>query len=133
MLPHLNSLHVDVKHSDTGIHRQLTGVGNERILENLRRVDEHNLPLPVYIRIPLIPGINDSDANLHKTLQLVSALDKVQRIELLAYHRLGTATYAELGRAYGCEQLEPPSADHLRERRDFLLRLNPSVPVTIAG
>lgn len=133
VLPHLSSLFVDIKHSDTRIHRHLTGVGNDRIWKNLYRLDEQELHLPVWIRIPLIPGVNDSDANLRTTLEMVSVLKNVQGIELLPYHRLGAATYAELGRAYALEHLSPPSKAYLRERRDFICSLNSTLPVAIAG
>ena len=133
ILPHLNAIFVDIKHSDSVTHRELTGIGNERIWENLIRIDELDQPLPVFIRIPLIPGINDSNDNLRNTLERVSSLEKVQSIELLPYHRLGVATYADLGRDYALKNLQPPSPDYLSERRNFLRTQNSSIPVTIAS
>ncbi|NNK57093.1 MAG: glycyl-radical enzyme activating protein [Desulfofustis sp.] len=133
VVPHLTSLYVDIKHSDSRTHRELTGVGNERIWENLIRLDRLDQELPVVIRIPLIPGLNDSDANLRQTLERISPLKKVQSIELLPYHRLGVATYADLGREYALKDLHPPSPDYLREREDFLRAQNTAIPVTIAG
>ncbi len=133
VVPHLNALYVDIKHSDSLIHRELTGVGNERIWENLIRVDGLDQQLPVFIRIPLIPGINDSDANLRNTLERVATLKKVQSIELLPYHRLGVATYAHLKREYALKHLAPPSADYLLERGNYLRTQNSALPVTIAG
>lgn len=133
VLPHLNALYVDIKHSDTRTHQEITGLGNERIWENLIHIDELDQQIPVVIRIPLIPGINDSDANLRDTLERVSSLEKAQSIQLLPYHRLGVATYADLGREYALKDLQPPSPDYLSERRDFLLSQNSPIPVTIAG
>lgn len=49
----------DIKHMDTDIHKELTGVGNERILENLKRTVKE-LNKHVWLRLPLISGINDS-------------------------------------------------------------------------
>jgi pyruvate formate lyase activating enzyme len=133
VVPLLNSLYVDIKHSDSRTHRKLTGAGNERIWENLNRIDELDQQLSVFIRVPLIPGINDSDANLRKTLERVSPLKKVQSIELLPYHRLGMATYADLGREYALKNLHPPSTAYLRERGDFLRSQITSIPVTIVS
>jgi pyruvate formate lyase activating enzyme len=133
VLPHLNALYVDIKHSDTRTHQEITGLGNERIWENLIHIDELDQQIPVVIRIPLIPGINDSDANLRDTLERVSSLEKAQSIQLLPYHRLGVGSYADLGREYALKDLQPPSPDYLSERRDFLLSQNSPIPVTIAG
>jgi pyruvate formate lyase activating enzyme len=133
VLPHLNALYVDIKHSDSPIHRELTGVGNERIWENLIRIDGLDQKVPICIRIPLIPGINDSNANLQNTLARVATLKNVQTIELLPYHRLGTSTYTKLGRDYTLKHLQPPSADYLKERREFLRSQNTRIPITIAG
>lgn len=133
VLPHLGALYVDIKHSDSHTHRELTGIGNERIWENLIHIDELDQQIPVYIRVPLIPGINDSNANLRDTLGRVSSLKKVQGIELLPYHRLGVATYADLGREYALNNVHPPSPDYLIERRDFLRAQNAAIPITVAG
>jgi pyruvate formate lyase activating enzyme len=133
VVPQLNALFVDIKHCDSFTHQELTGVGNELIWENLHRLDGLSQPLPVSIRIPLIPGLNDSDANLRETMKRVSFLQKVQRIELLPYHRLGLATYGFLGRDYTLKNIRPPSLEYLKERADFLRALNSVIPVTTGG
>ena len=46
MLPYLNSLYVDIKHADSAVHKELTGVGSELIWQNLKRIDESDLRLP---------------------------------------------------------------------------------------
>jgi pyruvate formate lyase activating enzyme len=50
-----------------GMHQDWVGEGNSQILENIKRVDQSNYPLEIIIRIPLIPGYNDSDQNLGDT------------------------------------------------------------------
>ena len=52
----------DLKHADTNIHKKYTGMGNEEILRNLSYIGDQKKAL--IIRVPLIPGINDSPSNL---------------------------------------------------------------------
>ncbi|MFW2365823.1 MAG: glycyl-radical enzyme activating protein [Desulforhopalus sp.] len=131
VLPYLNSLYVDIKHSDSAAHKTITGVGSELIWENLKRIDELDLRVPIYIRVPLIPGVNDSDTNLQTILAMVSELKKVRSVELLPYHKLGVSTYEYMGREYSLKDLQTPSAEYLDERGAFLRSQNAKVPVKI--
>ena len=71
---------------------------------------------PLIIRIPTVPGHNDSDENISATANFAAQLgENLIRIELLPYHKFGTQTYSRLGMEYALADLEPPSADH-RER-----------------
>ncbi|MCP3954826.1 MAG: glycyl-radical enzyme activating protein, partial [Desulfobacterales bacterium] len=64
LLPYLNHVYADIKHGDPGLHRTYTGVDNQLIHKNLHRLDSMTAPLSIHVRIPLIPGINDSDESL---------------------------------------------------------------------
>ena len=48
----------DVKHMDPAVHRTYTGVTNERILDNIRRLASDS-SRQILLRVPLIPGVND--------------------------------------------------------------------------
>ena len=133
MLPHVNSLYVDIKHSDSRIHQELTGVGTALIWENLERIDEMDQKLPIIIRIPLIPGLNDSDDNLQTTLKKVSGLKQVECIDLLPYHRLGVSTYESLGKKYALKNLQAPAPDYMAERTNFLRGQKTTIPIKISG
>ncbi len=126
-LPFLNTLYVDIKHSDSKRHRELTGGGNEAILSNLAQLDEDSQPFALHLRIPLIPGINDDDENLETLLLIGESLKKVQQIEILPYHRLGVSTYALLRKKYALEHLRPPTEDYLAERLAFLRKKSRAV------
>ena len=131
-LPYLDLIHADIKHMDSEKHLALTGVVNELILENIMRADtsEHNFDL--VIRTPIIPGINDDDADIIKLAEFVNQLQKVSCMEFLAYHKLGTETYTKLGRPYMLRDIETPLAGYMR--RKAALFLNHSiVPVKING
>lgn len=102
LLPYLDVVLFDVKHSDPEVHRRHTGVDNRLILDNLRRLVEAGAN--VRVRIPLIPGFNADAESVAAIVALVQALPgPVAGIDLLPYHTLGKAKYAALGRAYPWE------------------------------
>jgi pyruvate formate lyase activating enzyme len=109
----------DLKQMNSGVHRALTGVPNELIVENLRRLD--GLGIPIWIRIPLIPGRNDGDANFHAMGELLSGLANVERVEILGYHRLAESKYERAGMEYTLRGLEPPTEDEIASRRRILI------------
>ena len=83
---------MDIKHTDTVVHKQFTGVGNELILNNLNVLC--NSDKPFYIRIPLMPGVNDSVENMEKTAQLLVGAKNLLGVDLLPYHKTAPAKYA---------------------------------------
>ena len=103
LLPHLDLLLYDIKHVDSEIHRRCTGLGNELILDNLRRIAD--LPAPeLIVRVPVIPGFNADPASLRAIAACVLSLgERVSEINLLPYHTLGKAKYQALGRNYPWE------------------------------
>lgn len=109
VLPFTDLVLYDLKAAGSEKHRRLTGVGNELILENLRLILKTNTS--VYIRIPLIPGYNDSPDDLKTTARLIKSLDNSLHIDLLPYHRFGTAKYEMLGLPYAAADVLPPSAE----------------------
>ena len=118
ILEHLDLVYLDIKHMDAHVHKEITGVSNERILENARRASAMR---PVIIRIPIVPGLNDSDDNILATARFASELgDNLKRIELLPYHKFGTQTYGRLGREYQLTEVEPPSDDHMERLKEIV-------------
>ncbi len=118
MLEHLDLAFFDIKHMDPEIHKQLTGVSNELILDNVRRASAMR---PLIIRIPTVPGHNDSDENISATTNFATQLgENLIRIELLPYHKFGTQTYSRLGMEYALADLEPPSADHMERLKEIV-------------
>lgn len=108
---HLDLALYDVKHMDSAVHRRLTGVPNEPILDNLRRLAATGVP--ILVRVPVIPGMNDSPENLAALAAFVADLPAVEGIELLPYHNYGSGKYARCGKEYPLPELEPPSRAHV--------------------
>jgi pyruvate formate lyase activating enzyme len=86
LLPHLSAVYFDVKLADPELHRRFVGVTPERILLNLRRLKEAHA-CELLPRIPLIPGITDSDANLKSLGGLLRDLG-FDRVAILPYNPL---------------------------------------------
>lgn len=90
----------DVKHPNSARHQESTGVPNERILDNLRRMADKS-GITVWVRYPLIPHFNDSEDVLEELCAVVLPLKPaVEKISLLPYHKFGEAKYAALGKTY---------------------------------
>jgi len=94
----------DLKAMDPERHREYTGAPNRNILENLEALAAER---PVIVRIPVVPGVNDGPGEVAAMCEFLSRL-KVERVDLLPYHRAGTEKYRRLGREYRMEGTLPP-------------------------
>ena len=117
ILPYLDLYLMDIKHIDSQKHKEYTGVSNERILENARKIAESGVEL--IIRTPVIPGFNDTAEEIRAISHFARTLPGVKEHHLLPYHRLGQDKYAGLGRKYSLSDIEPPS----REKMEYLLSI----------
>ena len=104
LIPELDLIFFDLKHIDPGLHKQYTGVTNELILDNLRKLS--GVFSPLIVRIPVIPGFNDPLETQKDIFGfLKNELKRVTAVELLPFHRLGSSKYKGLGRAYPMENV----------------------------
>ncbi len=118
VLPHVDTVLHDIKIFDSERHREWTGAGNERILDNLRRAYE-KYPAKTFItRTPVIKGVNDDDANINATLDFIKDYKNVIDYELLPYHRLGIGKYNALDMDYPLDLFEAPTEERLTELRE---------------
>jgi pyruvate formate lyase activating enzyme len=118
LLNYVDLVYIDIKHMDPAVHKELTGVSNELILENAKKISEIK---PMIIRIPTIPGLNDSEKNITATARFAAGLgDNLKRIDLLPYHKFGTQTYSRIGMEYKLPDVEPPSEDHMKKLKDIV-------------
>lgn len=100
----LNSLIFDIKCLSTAKHKKFTGVGNELILQNFKRVCASFPDLPILTRTPVVPGFNDTEQDIREILNFLPRQDNIS-YELLPYHRMGQPKYEYLGRPFGMEGL----------------------------
>jgi pyruvate formate lyase activating enzyme len=114
---HANQVFYDVKCLDREKHRQSTGVDNARILKNLRTLCELLPQLPIVVRTPVVPGFNDSAAEIGAIAAFVHTLPRAVDHELLPYHRFGEPKYGKLGWRYPLPDVQPPSPQTIAELR----------------
>ena len=118
VLDHVDLVLYDIKHMDPLKHKKYTGVRNDIILDNARMISKRGVPM--IIRYPLVPGINDSPDNLNRLAVFVSELTVVERLDILPYHRLGGPKYRILGRRYDLEHLESPDKHQVQRVNELL-------------
>jgi len=107
----------DIKHVDDARHRELTGVSNRLIIGNLRALTRE--PIEVWIRLPLIPGLNDDEAHLRALGELLADLPRRYPVWLLPFHRLGSQKRERLGMAAGPE-FAMPAPEHIESCAELL-------------
>ena len=110
ILPYTNLFLYDVKCYDSEKHRQYTGVGNELILENLERL--LTTGKSVWVRIPIIPTVNDTVEEIQRIKAYISSCGKPEKIELLPYHAMGEHKFEALGKAV--QRFNAPSAETIK-------------------
>lgn len=99
ILQELDYIIMDIKLVDEEKHRHYTGVSNRIILENLEQVK--SCKKPYKIRIPVIPGVNDSEENFRQTARLLkNGGEQFQGVELLPYHQTAGAKYEMVNAVY---------------------------------
>ena len=114
ILPYLDHYLMDIKHMDSGKHRQFTGKGNELMLKNAKKIAASGQTY-LSIRVPVIPTFNDTSGEVKAIARFADALPGVEEIYLLPYHRLGQDKYAGLGRTYELPDILPPEQSHMEQ------------------
>ncbi len=96
LLPLLDLVMADIKLMDGQRHRELTGIGNERILDNAKKLAASGMPY--ILRTPIIPGVNDNAWEIGRIAEFIAAHNKGNLLyyELLNFNPLGTSKYQSL-------------------------------------
>lgn len=102
----------DIKHMDSAKHEELTGVPNELIVENLKRLSQ--IHEDIRLRVPIIPGHNDDADNLLRTGRLAVELGILQ-VHILPYHDTGREKYARVGEVYRLADVHSPSEERMQK------------------
>lgn len=119
VLEHVDLLHIDLKHMDPVRHKELTAQSNDLVLENLRRIPSVKSPEDVIVRIPVIPGCNDSIDDVRDMSEFLTGLGYT-RIELMPYHRMGMSKYAQYDMTYPLPECASPSEADMARLRELV-------------
>jgi pyruvate formate lyase activating enzyme len=111
ILAHSDLVFFDLKHMDPALHKRQCGQSNELILNNLALVVERKVPM--VIRVPLIPGYNDSDENITAISETVAGLTRQAPVNILPYHGYGANKYRMIDWEYQLDDVNPPSEEAL--------------------
>ncbi len=131
-----DALLYDLKIMESRRHLDYTGVDNDLILGNVERLAElrvdENLVLDILIRVPVIPGINDSDDNFERLGVFLSGLPGERLpVDLLPYQRLGEPKYEALDIPNRMAGLFPPDDDEIHRFADIICSYGS--PVSVRG
>lgn len=113
LLPHIDTVLMDIKHIDAKKHKAFTTRDNSLILQNAVHIAHESRHL--IIRTPVIPTFNDTDGEIADIAAFASHLEGVREMHLLPYHRIGSDKYAGLGRTYEMSHISPPGSARMAE------------------
>jgi pyruvate formate lyase activating enzyme len=99
-------------------HQKFTSVSNRLILQNLQSLSQRGHT--IIVRVPVIPGITDTDENIRQIGAFVAALPQLHPVELLPYHHIATDKYQRLQTAYRLPETQPPAPERMSHVAELL-------------
>ena len=114
LLPYLDQYLLDIKHMNPRKHKVFTGRSNELMIENAMKIAKSGMT-ELSIRVPVIPGFNDTEEEIRQIAAYTATLPNVKRMHLLPYHRLGQDKYTGLNREYLMGDVKPPTNEHMEK------------------
>lgn len=111
LLEHIDLVLYDLKLVDNDKHLEYCGVSNTLIIENLRKLKD--VAVDIYLRLPIIKGINDSLEDGKMILEIISDIGNIKQINLLEYHKIGVDKYPRLGKKYELTGDEKPTKESI--------------------
>ncbi len=117
VIPHVDTVLLDIKANDTDIHKKWTAVDNHLIKENAKIIQElaHTI-----IRVPTIPGVNADKKEFTDIVKFVAGLGKVKELHILPYHRFGENKYNLLGKDYDLEGVQTLDEEYVEELKKIV-------------
>jgi pyruvate formate lyase activating enzyme len=134
VLPFLDTVHYDIKCLDRERHRRFTGLPNDLILRNFRKLCAVYPHERIVVRTPFIPGVNGSVEEVRAIGEFLRSVGDDLHYELLPYHRYGESKYGFLGLEAPMTKIVPTeeqAAIHAELAR-YRARERATVPLTPA-
>lgn len=101
----------DLKLMDDELHKKYVGFSNRLILENIVKLQE--LDVKIQVRIPLIPGITDTDNNLSDIMKFLKEKTRLKGVDLLPFNQMGKSKYERLEIEYRIGELKMQSPEKI--------------------
>jgi len=118
----------DLKGINPSRHLEHTGKSNDVILSNLHMLSD--LRKPIIVRLPIIPGYNDSEEDLAAVVELLKTLNSVVRVDILPEHEFGKVKYEQIGMEY---KLQPAEVSEARQEQIHALFAGNGFQTQIGG
>lgn len=116
LLAATNLVLLDIKSWDHALYRRLTSRDVHPTIAFTRRLA--NKGVPVHVRFVLVPGLTDDAANVTGVARFAASLGNVERVDVLPFHKLGAAKYANLAIPFALADTPPPTAEQIRRVRE---------------
>jgi pyruvate formate lyase activating enzyme len=117
LLPYVDLFLYDLKIVNEEKHKFYTGVSNKIIIDNLRKLAKTGTD--IYIRIPIIPTINDGDEDIKDFLQILKEIGGFEHINFLPYHNISTEKYNRLNLEYKIADIKEPSSESMKKIKNI--------------
>jgi pyruvate formate lyase activating enzyme len=119
IIPHVDLFLYDLKFIDDQLHQKYTGVSNQSILNNLKKISHSDSKF--IIRYPVVPGITDEQRNVDQIMDfIVSLKHKKLKLDLLPYHTIARHKYHKMGMAYMMGDKKKPSIKSIKKLKNKL-------------
>lgn len=129
---HCDLILCDIKHMDSKKHKEGTGVPNELILENFQKLNK-DFNHDIFVRIPLIPGFNDDEENIARTVEFLNPLKQVKGIDLLPFNMFPITKYEALSLDWTHTGENRQSDEHLKKLQEIIKSYGNRFNYTIGG
>ena len=103
VMPYTDLFIIDVKHWDSSRHERVTGVPNEKTLDNIRYIDDKNARF--IIRVPVV------EEDISRTADIIREYKNILHVELLPLHKFGLGKYESLNMEYRAKNMNIPPAE----------------------
>ena len=117
----------DFKDGNSARHERYTGKSNEKIKDNLHRIDKIfdkiKLDKRIILRCIMVKKVNMDATNFTAIAETYKSLNSCTEVELVPYHALGGAKNKQLGHTDNGRKDWIPSSDDLDAAREALRHL----------
>jgi pyruvate formate lyase activating enzyme len=121
IIDHTNIFLYDLKLMNDELHQKYTGVSNKLIQTNLKWLDDNQKN--ICIRIPVVPGITDTQANVADTINFLIKLKNISEINLLPYHKAGEGKYSRFKKENKLHGIKTPENNYMEKVIDQFKKL----------